>query len=673
MLKIDKYKIVKLLFYLLHIYLLYRVFYQTNEYNIQWNNMYLPCIFSTVISIFTYMIYTQSSKKSSHFLIYFLLMGSLAYFTAFLQSTNINLAIMVFTVCFQLSGWFFNKFITEILYLRRISYRRKSKTDNLNLILLIFVICSELYSIFFNQLSNIIKIISIIYYLSNMLIPLLKLFYLLLHSKYPENSFLRWMLGIPIIAFGPFLFLFALPLLINKSWVDAAVTTWTFFAIPIGYTYLILSKNLLGLRFILNRLLYYLLLAVIPSFWISLVLIWYSSLFHLVDLIQLFGFLLLIIAVFLMIKEQIDYYFRYAFFQDKNNVVQRVEQLLKDLKGILSLSELNNYVTQEIKKQFNSVETTIIKYNSNTNQIVREYLIGNADFEHIPFQNIARKEGRLLIDYENNIGFFLSRQSNTFHYLWMKKPKNHMRFHIYEKSWLIMFFSYIRLTYENILINEAFVTKIMESNFEFSSSQSRFLFHIAEAERRKIADNIHNTILQNQIYIYRKLDILAEDKYSELLPLKKEFKNIIDRTRTTYREIIPNTLLNDGLSYSLDKLLHQSQQKAPFRLDYEVELTTGKFDYYEKSLIIYRVVEELINNAIKHSVAKRVSVYIRETEKKIYIDYLDDGKGFNKEEALATEKIGLKSIIERIKSLNGIIEFITDSPKNVQIFITIPE
>lgn len=671
MLKLDKYKVVKLLFYLLHIYLLCRVFYY-NDHNIKWEIMYLPCIFSAVISIFTYMIYTQSSKKSSHFLIYFLLTGSIAYFTAFLQSTEIYLAIIIFTICFQLSSWFFNKFITEILFYRRITYRRKIKTEKVNLLLLIIVICLEFSSIFFKQLSSIVKILSIIYFLSNILIPLCRIFYYLLHSNYQDKSFLRWMVGIPIFSFGPFLFLYAIPLLFGKSWIDPFITTWAFFAIPIGYTYLILAKSLLDLRFMVNRFLYYLCLALIPSFIIALVLIWFGSLFDFIHLIQLFGILLLFNAIFLLLKEKIDYYFRYALFQDKNNIIQGIEQLIQNLKNVLNLSDLNSYVAQEINKMFNPVEATIIKYNTDTNQIEREHLIGNSNFEDIPLQNFNAKKDKILIDYENYIGFILSKQSKTIHYLWIKKPKKHMRFQIYEKSWLLIFITYIRLTYENILINETFVTKIMESNVEFSSSQSRFLFHIAEIERRRIADNIHNTILQDQIYIFRKLDTLAEEKYSELIPLKNEFKKVIDRTRATYMEIIPNTLLNSGLSSSLGKLLHQSQHKAPFRLDYEVELTTDTFNYYEKSLIIYRVVEELINNAIKHSGAKRVSIYIWETEKKLYIDYLDNGKGFDDKEALDTEQIGLKSINERIKSLNGTIEFITNSPKNVQIYITIP-
>lgn len=676
MFKIDKYKAAKALFYFLHIYLLFQIYFQYNSYDIKWDILYLPTIFSVIISIFTYMIYTQSNKKTGHLLIYFLLTGSVAYFTAFLQSTGIYVTIILFTISFQLSGWYFNKFVTETLFYRRISYRRNNKTEKVNVYLLIMIICLETYAALFMQesvLAEIIVTIYIIYFLGNMFIPLFKIVYALFHSKRQEKSFLRWMLIIPLFSFGPFLFLHVLPYLFQKPYVDPLITTWTFFAIPVGYTYLILAKRLLDLGVILNRFLYYLFLALIPSFLIALSLIWFSPAINLLHFFQLLGILLFFNAIFLILKEQIDYYFRYALFQDKNNVIQRIEQLQKDLKKILNLSDLNDYVAQGIRNMIRSVEATIVKYNTETNHIEREYLIGTADFEQISFKDLYTERDQIMIDSGKSIGFFLSYQSNTIHYLWIRKSKRPMHFRIFEKSWLLIFISYIRLTYENILLNEAYVTKITESDFELSSSQSRFLFHIAETERRRIADNIHNTILQDQIYIYRELDTLAEEKCPELKPLKKEFKKVIDRTRETYTEIIPNTLFNRGLASSLDKLLHQWQQKVSFRLDYEIELTTDKFDYYERSLIIYRVVEELVNNAIKHSEAGRVSIYIWEAEKNLYIDYLDNGKGFDEKKALEKKQIGLQSMIERIKSLNGMIEFNTSTPRNVLIYITIPE
>lgn len=158
----------------------------------------------------------------------------------------------------------------------------------------------------------------------------------------------------------------------------------------------------------------------------------------------------------------------------------------------------------------------------------------------------------------------------------------------------------------------------------------------------------------------------------EFINLKESFKEIIDKTRRTSTEMIPNTLSIKGLAYSLNELLYQFKEKSQFQLNYEVELTTDDFDHYEKPLLIYRVIEELVNNAIKHSDAGRVSMIIWDTEDQINIDYLDDGKGFEYKEALHQGRIGLNSLVRRINNINGAIEFATDNPKKVHIYITIP-
>ncbi|MFD1068307.1 ATP-binding protein [Oceanobacillus locisalsi] len=82
--------------------------------------------------------------------------------------------------------------------------------------------------------------------------------------------------------------------------------------------------------------------------------------------------------------------------------------------------------------------------------------------------------------------------------------------------------------------------------------------------------------------------------------------------------------------------------------------------------------EELLNNAIKHSNAERVSLNVWETEENINIDYIDDGEGFNYNKALNKGQIGLNVLITQIKHMNGLVEFFTNKPKKVQIYITLP-
>ncbi|MEK3906715.1 sensor histidine kinase [Oceanobacillus sp. FSL W7-1309] len=670
MLKINKYKLVKTTFYLLHIFLLILI---VREYNNAWNILFLPVFFSAITSILTYIIYTHSDKKSSQYLIYFLLAGSLSYFTSLVQSIENYVAIIVFSASFPLSSYYFNKFTTEILFNRRIIRRRQNKAERLNTYLLLAVICIDCFAIIFEGMLSISKIIFVIYFSVNISLPLFKIvYYLLVHKGQRERPFLIWMLVIPLVAFAPFIFLHALPLLIFGEGVNAYITAWTFFVIPIGYTYLMLTRKLLDLQFIFNRTIYYSALALIISSFIILVLFLLYPKLNIIDLVQAFFIILLLNTMFLLAKEQIDYLLRNSLFQDKNNIIQFIERLILELENCLTRQDVNQIAIKEIKKNFNMVDATIIKYNTVTKLIEKEYLIGENNFENIPLEQIIDINGQI-IDYENNFGVCLSRHSDSVHYLWIGDHKEHTRISIHDKSWFILFISYLRLTYEIIRMNEDSVNQLIEGEKITSTAISRFLFHFAETERRRLAEDIHDTILQDQIYIYRELDMLTTiNNQPEFINLKESFKEIIDKTRRTSTEMIPNTLSIKGLAYSLNELLYQFKEKSQFQLNYEVELTTDDFDHYEKPLLIYRVIEELVNNAIKHSDAGRVSMIIWDTEDQINIDYLDDGKGFEYKEALHQGRIGLNSLVRRINNINGAIEFATDNPKKVHIYITIP-
>lgn len=670
MLKEDKYRLIKALYYMFHIYFLFVIIEQKNFF---WDSIFLPLLYSVIISILTYITYTQNRKKSSNYLIYFLLTGSLAYFAAFAQTIGIYMAIVIFIISFQLSGWYFNKFITEMLFNKRLIRRKQAKVEPLNYLLMFAVISFGIFAYFTGDMQSSAKVIYIVYFFINIVMPLVQITQLLVKKHKSHQSFLIWMLLIPMAAFGPFIFLHAIPLLFGKMWLDAYTAGLSIILLPIGYTYLILSRKILDLTFIFNRTIYYGSLAFFPALFITLIVTWFNPVWNIIHLIQVFVITFLVFTGFLFIKEEVDYYFRNFLFQDKNNSIQLIEQLIKDLANIMTSKDLETFVAQKINTQFKMVDVTIIKYNIKTKQTNRSYLLGSSDFNDIPLQLLAKRTIHTLIEHQNYLGLFLLKQSDIVHYLWIKKQTDYKTgFNISDKSWLITFISYVRLTLENIMMNEKYVEQIYEGKEQTSSSLSRFLFHFAETERRRLAGDIHDTILQDQIFVYQKLARYESENYPEISDIRHTLKHIIDKTRHTCIELLPNTLTSNGLPFSLNELFNQLQQRAPFDLDFEIELVTIKLDSYKKSITIYRVIEELINNAIKHSSAERVSLFIWEADKHIYIDYIDDGKGFNIEEVIQNEQVGLRNIIERIKSVNGNIEFATTTPKNVQIYITIP-
>lgn len=655
------------------------------NYEFLWDKFCLPLSFSVISSLLTYIIYTQSSNKSSKYLIYFLLAGSTAFFYSSESGFGDPITIIIFAFTFQLTAYYFRKFIIETLFNKRIIKRQNSRKEKIFLFTLLIVLFLNFINLFPNPniLTNftylntnillyIVRIISIIYFFLNVSYPLLKVIRLLINKNKQHTSFLLWMLFIPTCAFGPFLFLHAIPSIFGEPWIDSSVAAIAFFAIPIGYTYLILTKKLLDLTFVFNRFIYYGGIALVPSLFFLIILVFLSSSFYLFTYLQTFVIIYFFLILFLLIKEQFDFYFRRFLFHERSNRVQFVERIVKELSSIMSLKDLEIFIANEIRKQFNTTTITIIDFQDSLEQIKLKHLVGILDVNKDSLKKaIKTNKEETFIDYAGSIGVFLSKNNDIFRYLWVEK-QNDKSFTVTDKSWFILFGSYIRLTYENIIMNEEHVKQFISNKERASASLSRFLFQLAEMERKKLAGDIHDTILQDQIYIYRKLDELTLNNHPGLVEIRYGLKNIIDKTRQTCSQLIPNDLSNDGLAFSIVELLEQFKQKGKFQLYYEVDLSDDHFVEYEKPIAIYRVIEELLNNSIKHSEAERVSVTIWESDQQIFIDYLDDGKGFKFKKEHNKGQIGLRGVLERIKSNGGKIEFETEIPENVKIYITIP-
>jgi two-component system, NarL family, sensor histidine kinase ComP len=119
--------------------------------------------------------------------------------------------------------------------------------------------------------------------------------------------------------------------------------------------------------------------------------------------------------------------------------------------------------------------------------------------------------------------------------------------------------------------------------------------------------------------------------------------------------------------------MHQFQRTVKYNLEYEFDAISETFDDYNQALSIYRVLQELLNNADKHSEATHVSVNMWEENQTIYIDYRDNGKGFDLQTLYKkSNSMGLSGLKERIASLNGNVDFISKEGKGLQVHITLP-
>ena len=90
------------------------------------------------------------------------------------------------------------------------------------------------------------------------------------------------------------------------------------------------------------------------------------------------------------------------------------------------------------------------------------------------------------------------------------------------------------------------------------------------------------------------------------------------------------------------------------------------------NLIVYRLVQELLNNAFKHAEAAEIQIALEQRDTQLVVRYVDNGKGFDYAEAYQKRSLGLKNIETRAQMLDGTVAFNTQPGQGLRVTVTIP-
>jgi len=142
------------------------------------------------------------------------------------------------------------------------------------------------------------------------------------------------------------------------------------------------------------------------------------------------------------------------------------------------------------------------------------------------------------------------------------------------------------------------------------------------------------------------------------------------KIRDLSHELISSVLLKFGLAFAVHDLCEKySNSEIQFISD---DNGIKRYDQ-EFEIKIYNIIEELINNILKHSAAKNASINLIERNgDKLLIQIIDDGKGFNVKRAKGKDGLGLSHIEARIKIMKGVFNINSKQGEGTSIFISVP-
>ena len=225
-------------------------------------------------------------------------------------------------------------------------------------------------------------------------------------------------------------------------------------------------------------------------------------------------------------------------------------------------------------------------------------------------------------------------------------------------------------------LQEIEIREYQESLKELTSE----LTLIEERQKKEIAENIHDHLSQSLVISKMKLNELEQEdelkKYiDEIKFLKLHITEALDNSRKISNELSPPVLYQLGIVDTMYWLVHKVKNQYQLEVDFTTNVDSIELTNTEL-VFIYRSIQELITNAVKHANASLLKIDFKSSKSVLDIEISDNGKGFDtsnlKYKFIKSSGFGLFAVKERIQNLNGTFSIKSSPKKGTKIFISIP-
>lgn len=370
-----------------------------------------------------------------------------------------------------------------------------------------------------------------------------------------------------------------------------------------------------------------------------------------------------------------DYYYHHARYKQAEAVYKKAIELSKTNNFIdynkqfsFRLYECSNYSgnykrAADYLLQFIQYNDTLNKIN-NSEQLLR--LIGKYEQKEIQSDKIDLAKSKRLFELK-------SRRSNYTLYSLLFSIGA-----ILLAGFFIILFYQQKLETNQIIHNQTEQInnqkiKELENNLQLQSMQS--MINGQESERERIAKDLHDSLGGVLSTIKLRFDNLAhEHQFSDRDSLEKLTKLIdtaCDEVRYISNDLKPGSLEKLGLIEAIKDMLNR------YKVDKGPEIF---FQYYgfegggqieaNSALNIYRIIQELVNNSIKHAGCKEIFVQMHRKGNEMTISVEDDGSGFN--ESSVKKGMGLENIKSRVNYLRGELTLDSNENQGTAILVHLP-
>lgn len=224
---------------------------------------------------------------------------------------------------------------------------------------------------------------------------------------------------------------------------------------------------------------------------------------------------------------------------------------------------------------------------------------------------------------------------------------------------------------------------IQKNRNVFNSEFNFVLLESIEAERQRIARDLHDTTVQNLTALVHKTELCLKlmdiDEIRcklELTSMGEILRNVINDAREMIYDLRPMSFDDIGFETTIERFLDKLKIENNIRYHLQVK---GKREELPDivSIMLFRVIQEACNNAVKHGKASSVDVVFEYLQEQIILVVKDDGKGFDlsnlpKSARKDNSGFGLSMMRERVYLLNGKFEINSHIGEGCMIEVSLP-
>lgn len=228
---------------------------------------------------------------------------------------------------------------------------------------------------------------------------------------------------------------------------------------------------------------------------------------------------------------------------------------------------------------------------------------------------------------------------------------------------------------EDVTERKMMQEQLLQQEIHKQQQIAQAVVDVQENERAEIGKELHDNI--NQLLTTAKLflEVAENDESMRSQMIRRSSDTImgaINEIRTISRSLMPASIGDLGLISSINDMVQNIAIARQLAVDFRYDKNLDKLVHPKQKLMLFRIIQEQVNNVIKHAHASTLLIAISYHPKRIRLEITDNGIGFDPRMAKLKDGMGLSNIMSRAAIFNAKVQVNTSPGKGCQIIIDLP-